>query len=269
MASQVKSIRALARGLDVLHLLQSTGGLTLHELHLKTAIPKASLLRILKTLMEAGSVWQRMVDDAYVPSYSLSEMARRMDQEHGLVEIASPILKELSDEIKWPSVLAVPRISHMEVIETNVSRSYFDDIPLGPKGFQINMLRSATGRAFIASCEAPVREVILDHLRRSDRPGDFLARSQDYIARLLADVAKNGYALRDYDFGGDFDVGRGAVDDGRESLGVAIRAGDHVPGAINITWAKRAFDREKGANTLASRVIAAADAIGAALARKH
>ncbi|MDF0602490.1 helix-turn-helix domain-containing protein [Psychromarinibacter sp. C21-152] len=202
---QVKSINALARGLEVLQLLQSTGALTLHDLHRLSGIPKASLLRILKTLKEKGMIWQRMVDSAYVPSHSLSELASRMDREHELTEIASPILEALSDEVKWPSVLAVPRLGHMEVIETNARRAYFGDIPLGPAGFQVNMLRSASGRAYIAYCEDAVREAILERLRRSDRPGDRLARSPAYVARALQETWAQGFGLRDPDFGGHFE----------------------------------------------------------------
>ncbi|WP_425050354.1 helix-turn-helix domain-containing protein [Psychromarinibacter sp. S121] len=258
---QVKSIAALARGLEVLQLLQSSGALTLHDLHRLSGIPKASLLRILKTLKEKGMIWQRMVDAAYVPSYSLSELASRMDREHELMEVASPILEALSDEVKWPSVLAVPRLSYMEVIETNARRAYFGDIPLGPAGFQVNMLRSASGRAYIAFCEDAVREAILERLRRSERPGDRLARSPDYVARVLSETRAQGYGMRDPDFGGNFDEGRAKVDDARDSLGVPIRLGNHVPGAINITWSRRVFRREAAAEIFAAPAIRAAEDI--------
>ncbi|CUH75893.1 IclR helix-turn-helix domain-containing protein [Tropicibacter naphthalenivorans] len=108
----------------MLTLLQSSGQMTLGDLHRRTGIPKASLLRILKTLRARGMVWQRMADGAYVASYSLAELAGHMDREQALAEVASPILERLSDRIKWPSVLAVPRLTHMEVIETNAPRAY-------------------------------------------------------------------------------------------------------------------------------------------------
>jgi IclR family mhp operon transcriptional activator len=139
MAMQVKSISALARGLEVLQILQSSGALTLADLHRLTGIPKASLLRILKTLMQGGFIWQRMVDAAWMPSFSLAELAGRMDRETQLVEVASPVLAALTVEIEWPSVLAVPRLTHMEVLETNAARAYFDGIACG-------LLRSATAR---------------------------------------------------------------------------------------------------------------------------
>jgi IclR family transcriptional regulator, mhp operon transcriptional activator len=260
---KVKSIHALARGLEVLQLLQASGGRTLADLHHRTAIPKASLLRILKTLMEQGLIWQRMVDDAWVPSFSLAELAGRLDREHQLVEIASPVLGQLTAEIEWPSVLAVPRLTHMEVIETNATRAYFDQIALGPIGFQVNMLRSASGRAFIAFCDAPMRDAILDSLRRSDRPGNRMARSDEYVAQLLAETRAQGFGLRDADFGGSFDLGRAQADDGRESLGVPIRVGNHVAGTLNITWTRRVMKRDQGVALLVPPALDAAARISA------
>lgn len=264
---QVKSINALARGLQVLQVLQTSQGLSLAALHARTAIPKASLLRILKTLMEQGFIWQRMLDDAWVPSFSLAETAGRMNRDHQLLEVASPILEALTRQIEWPSVLAVPRLGYMEVIETNVTRAYFDNIPLGPMGFQVNMLRSASGRAFLAFCEDPAREAVLQTLRRSDRKGDRLARSDKYVETALDETRAQGFGLRDPDFGGDFDEGRSVVDDGRDSLGVAIRLPGHVPGTLNITWARKVLKRDRAIALFTGPAKGAADEIALNFAR--
>ena len=267
--SQVKSIQSLARGLTVLQIVQASGALKLHDLHRISKIPKASLLRILKTLIEQGAIWRRIIDEAYVASYSLFELANRMDSETRLVEVASPVLESLSDAAKWPSILAVPRLTHMEVLETNAPRSYFHHIPLGPVGFKINMLRSATGRAYIAFCEEPIRQSILDALRRSGREGDHLAMSDLTVSKIIEETRALGYGLRAPDFGGDFDKTRRVFDDGRDSLGVAICIGTHVPGAINVTWAKRALSREKAIGLLAKPAMKAATEISNRLMQSH
>jgi IclR family transcriptional regulator, mhp operon transcriptional activator len=256
---QVKSIHALARGLQVLQVLQTSQGMTLAALHARTGVPKASLLRILKTLMEQGFIWQRMLDDAWVPSFSLAEMAGRMNRDHHLLEVASPILETLTRQIEWPSVLAVPRLSHMEVVETNVR--------LGPMGFQVNMLRSASGRAFLAFCEEPAREAVLETLRRSDRKGDRLAQSAAYVEAALAETRAQGYGLRDPDFGGDFDEGRSVMDDGRDSIAVAIRLPGHVPGTLNITWSRKVHKRDRAIEVLAGPALRAAADIAARFVR--
>jgi IclR family mhp operon transcriptional activator len=266
---QVKSIRSLARGLMVLQIVQTSGAVRLHDLHRISKIPKASLLRILKTLIEQGAVWQRIIDEAYVASYSLSELANRMDSETRLVEVASPVLEALSDAVKWPSILAVPRRTHLEVLETNAPRSYFHHIPLGPVGFKINILRSATGRAYIAFCEEPMRQSILDALRRSGREGDRLALNEAAVKKIIEDTRAAGYGLRAPDFGGNFDETRKVSDDGRDSLGVAIRIGACVPGAINVTWARRALSRETAIRLLAKPAMKAAEDISERLMQSH
>ena len=190
-----------------------------------------------------------------------------MDWESHLVEGASPVLDALTAEIEWPSVLAVPRLTHMAVLETNAARAYFDQIALGPLGFEVNMLRSASGRAFIAFCETPLREAILKALQRSDRPGDRMARSPDHVAQILAETRAQGFGLRDPDFGGDFDKGRAEADDGRDSLGVPIRLGHHVPGTLNITWTRRVLKRERAIQLLAPPALRAADEIARRLMR--
>ena len=77
-ARSVKSIRALERGLDVLQALQTGPGAGLKDLHEITGLPKATLLRILRTLGERNLVWQRMADGAYLPS-SRSAQAKADD----------------------------------------------------------------------------------------------------------------------------------------------------------------------------------------------
>ena len=135
---RVKPIGSLARGLQVLKVLQDMRAAGLHDLHLATGIPKATLTRILLTAHQEGLVWQRMVDGAFLPSHSGRRAER--DDEALLVEVASPVLEDLSRRLQWPSVLAVPRLDHMETLETNSRRTYFDALPPNPHGYRVNVL---------------------------------------------------------------------------------------------------------------------------------
>jgi IclR helix-turn-helix domain. len=139
---KVKTIAVLARGFTVIRVLQEMRAASLHDLHVATGIPKSSLLRILATAHESGLVWQRMVDGAFVPSHTLQSRLD-IDDVEWLVEVASPVMESLTKRVLWPSVLSVPRLDYMETLETNSSRAYFDALPPRPRGFRINMLRSA------------------------------------------------------------------------------------------------------------------------------
>jgi IclR family mhp operon transcriptional activator len=101
----------------------------------------------------------------------------------------------------------------------------------------------------------------MDALRRSDRPGNRMALDDAYVARVIEETRAQGFALRDPDFGGDFDLGRAQADDGRESLAVPVRLGAHVPGTINITWTRRVLRRDRAVALLAPAALRAAEEI--------
>ena len=148
---RVKPIQSLERGLQVLAALRDMRAASLHDLHLGTGIPKPTLTRILFTLYRQGLVWQRMADGAFLPSHTLQRRGHLEDSAH-LAEVASVVLEKLCKRVMWPSVLTVPRLDHMEVVETNSTRAYFDELPPAPVGFRANLLRSASGRAYLAFC---------------------------------------------------------------------------------------------------------------------
>lgn len=235
---KVKPIHALARGLEVLQALRDMRAATLHDLYVQTGFPKASLTRILYTLHRQGLVWQRIIDGAYLPSHAVQSRTR-LDDAAWLVEIASPVLERLCEKVQWPATLSVPRLDHVEVIETNAPRAYFDDIRLGPIGFRVNVLLAASGRAYLAFCPDQEREAVLRRLRDKDQPGHRRAWDSAWIRRVVTTTRRRGYSVRDPDFGGDYDRPRREIDDGRHSIAMPVMVNQQVIGCINISWRTR------------------------------
>jgi IclR family transcriptional regulator, mhp operon transcriptional activator len=235
---RVKTIDSLSRGLEVLRVLQEVRAASLHDLHLATGIPKPTLTRILHTAHQHGLVWQRMVDGAFLPSHTLQ---RRVPADDGewLAEIASPVLGELSQRLQWPSVFSVPRLDYMETLETNSSRTYFDALPPRPRGFRVNMLGSASGRAYLAFCPEQELQAVLGRLRLKKDRAFRLAQDDDAVRRMIETTRRRGYGVRAPDFGGDHDRPRSEVDDGRESIAMPVRVDDQVVGCINLTWRRQ------------------------------
>ncbi|HEX2075613.1 MAG TPA: IclR family transcriptional regulator C-terminal domain-containing protein [Geodermatophilus sp.] len=232
---RVRPVESLSRGLQVLQVLQDVRAASLHDLHLATGIPKPTLTRILWTAYQHGLVWQRMVDGAFLPSHTLQ---RRVETDDGewLAEIASPVLSELSSRVQWPSVFSVPRLDYMETLETNSSRTYFDALPPRPRGYRVNMLGSASGRAYLAFCPQQELEAVVARLRHRNSPADRLAFDDEALRRLVESTRRRGYSVRAPDFGGDHDRPRSEVDDGRESIAMPVRLDGRVAGCINVTW---------------------------------
>jgi IclR family transcriptional regulator, mhp operon transcriptional activator len=237
---KVKPIQSLERGLHVLAKLREMRAANLHDLHRATGIPKPTLTRILYTLYRQGLVWQRMADGAFLPSHLMLQRGR-LDDTAWLVEIASPVLERLCERVMWPSVLSVPRLDHMEVVETNSPRAYFDELPAGPIGFRANLLRSASGRAYLAFCPDAEREAVLRRLRDRDVVGHELAHDPVAVRRIVAATRRRGYSVRAPDFGGHYSKTRRELDDGRSSIAMPVRSGGHVLACVNLTWRRKAL----------------------------
>jgi IclR family mhp operon transcriptional activator len=232
---QVKPIQALARGLQVLRLLQEMRAASLHDLHLATGLPKSTLTRILYTCHQQGLVWQRLADGAFLPSHAPQRRAPPDDADW-LAEIASPVLEQLCATVCWPSVMSVPRLDYMEVVETNSRRAYFDELPERPVNFRANMLRSASGRAYLAYCPEQERQAVLRRLREREIAGHELAHDPGAIRRIIETTRRRGYSVRAADFGGDYARTRDEVDDGRNSIAMPIIANGQVLACVNLTW---------------------------------
>lgn len=234
---RVKPIESLARGLQVLQILQEVRAASLHDLHLATGIPKATLTRILWTAHQQGLVWQRMVDGAFLPRHTQHRV--EPDDDAWLVETASPVLDELAGRLQWPSVLAVPRLDHMETLETNSTRTYFDALPPRPRGYRVNMLGSASGRAYLAFCTEREFAAVIRRLRQHAAPAHGLAFDDEALHRLVSTTRERGYGIRAPDFGGDYSRPRSEVDDGRESIAMPVRVEGRVVATINLTWRRQ------------------------------
>lgn len=241
MAESTKTtstVRGLERGLRVLKVVRAKPTATLQDIHEITGLPKPSLLRILRTLEQAGMVRRRLADGRYQIGAEVYRVSRKPDRYDRMAEIAGPVLDRLCRRLEWPSDLAVPAGDHMEIRETSRSLSPFvlnhDQI-----GHRINWLLTAQGRAYLAHCAERERNSLLDLLRRSGNPENNLAFQPDKLNDILTQVRKRGYATRDSSFVGGF-YGRPPYSDGLSAIAVPVWWAGQVYGAINLVWLKTA-----------------------------
>jgi IclR family mhp operon transcriptional activator len=236
--SGVKSIRALERGLDVLLAIREAGGLGLNALHQQLGLPKATLLRLLQTLASRHLVWRRLADGVWLPG-ALSASA--VDSACQLAEIAAPLLVELSAQVVWPSVIAVPRFDHMEIIETNGQVARFDFAALGPVGAKLSYLHTATGRAYLSACADAERDAIIARLT----PTGSLPGERDLLDAIIADTRQRGWSTRAPHHPWSDRNRQTVLRDGKNSIAVAVKGGGGPMAALNITWpTKRASVQE-------------------------
>ncbi len=261
---KVKTIAALQKGLIVLDAVQTHGsGLSLQELHDSTAIPKATLLRVLLTLEQHGLVWRRHVDGCFCASHTSLRAAADIAPTEQLAECAADELDSLQAKIQWPSDLAVRHEFGMRLCETNRTTSYIT-VHKDKLGFEINMLRSAVGRAYLSFCSDDEREQILAGLKHSERPGDLLARSPTRLRTIIDETRRRGYATRDPGFGGHYDKTKSQHNDRLSALAVPILREGGVHGCLNIVWIEGLFSVEE----MAAKHLATLKKTATSIARK-
>jgi IclR family mhp operon transcriptional activator len=137
------------------------------------------------------------------------------------------------------------------------------------------MLRSASGRAYLAFCPDREREAVLRRLRENGQPGDERAHDAKWILAVVRQTRERGYSVRDPEFGGHYAKTREQWDDVRNSIAMPIRVDGHVLGCINLTWKNKlmtlaaAVKRHLGALSEAVKTIegrAGAEGVGVASA---
>lgn len=251
----LKMVRALQRGLQVLEAVNRRRHAALAELHEDTGLPKATLLRLLLTLEQGGYVRRGVGDGRYRLTRNILRFSPSTETPDRVAEIAAPVLDRLCRDIVWPSDVAVLSGTVMEIRETSrvLSPLLINRVFLG---YQVPILPSAMGQAYLAACPADECEDILERLRRSPLAEDQLARDRRAVTRLLAETRVRGYGLRQDEYFGQL---------GNSAIAVAIRGHARVHGCISLLWVKGVLKADDVASQHLARLQAAAAEIAADL----
>jgi len=191
--SPASSLRGVVRTVGVIRALNEHHGARVSDLTHVTGIPRPSLYRVLETLCTLGYARRRRGDDE---RYELTALVRSLsdgfNDEAWVREIALPVMELLQHEIVWPTDLATFFGDAMYLRETTRRKSPLT-IDNATVGLRLPMLRSATGRVYLAYCSDAEREAILDNLARSTAPEDAGARDRRYVRNMLSLTRRNGY----------------------------------------------------------------------------
>ena len=97
-----RPIRALARGLEALAVLNLRNGATVSEVAQEIRLPRTTVYRILETLCEAGFAFRDEADDRYRLCESVRGLSDGFQDEPWVRETAVPLIQELSRDTAWP-----------------------------------------------------------------------------------------------------------------------------------------------------------------------
>ena len=192
-ATQVKSIEALARGLAVLRQLQYEKSMSLPDLMASTGVARATLLRILKTLAQAGLVDRNPMNGRYFAITAASAQPLLPQRCKQLSAIVTPMRRLLERKVPWPTNLAVLDRFEMVIVDGNSSSSLTPNYHA--LGLRPPLLFTAVGKTLLAWSGAEQARTLIDAALQHRRVGSDFDRAA--LLKELPRIRQQGYTVYD------------------------------------------------------------------------
>ncbi|MCK6370478.1 MAG: helix-turn-helix domain-containing protein [Gammaproteobacteria bacterium] len=250
--TSTRPIRALQRGLEVLHVLNLHNGATVSEVAAAIDLPRTTTYRILETLCIAGYAYRAASDERYRLTILVRGLSDGFDDEAWVTQIARPYIYQLCNELVWPIAVATLSGSTMLVRQTTDHRSPLAIEKRGP-GFRVPILSSASGLAYLAFCPEEQREAIIDILSKSRKEEDHPAQNRKRLGEVLAEIRRRGFSASR----------RSRRISDEISLSVPVVAGQRLLAALTIRFSSTAVPEAQGIQRFIPRLRETAAQIGA------
>ena len=229
--AESESVRSLQRGLDILHEVNISGGIRAGEIAQRVDLPRPTVYRLLQTLEELGYVIRSASDDRFRVSRRASNLGDGYDSSIVVCQSAGPILSDLARRLIWPIDLSTYENAAMVIQETTHARSPLS-IDRGMIGHRLPIMRTSSGRTYLAFCPSDEQRVIVRHLRRLDEPEDRPHLDEAALRQMLRETVARGYGLC---IGGPFNPKT-------SSIAVPILHDKTVFGCISLIWITSALN---------------------------
>lgn len=224
-------VAAVLRGLEILRLVSHLKVASVSQLHQETGFDKATIIRMLETLIHAGYVSRDSATGGYRITGRTLRLSAGFDMLEKAADLADPILSRFRAKVGWPSDFALRDGDAMIVAGTTR-----DPGPLAfnrQPGFRAPFLQTSIGRAYLAYCDKDERNAILKLVRTGKSP------SAAEIDRMLEDVRKDGFATMDDEYSAR------EYNNTMWAIAVPVMDDQRVYGAINMMLLRQAVSREQ------------------------
>lgn len=217
------------------------------ELARDTGISKPSIVRLLAILIEDGYVQRAPRAGSYMLTREVLSLSAGFADDSTLVNIARPVMEDLTRDISWPAALGILEAGHMVVRHSTIPSS-----PLAwfrtTLHMRLSLTGSAMGQAHLASCPPRVRAQLLAAAGVSDR--NCAELSEEFFGR----VRERGYGLR-----------LATTDQPTFSISVPVLARNKAVASLSVTIFARAMTVDQAVGRYLEKMRTAAAAIGSAL----
>jgi IclR family mhp operon transcriptional activator len=231
-------VQAVTKALAVLATLNRDGLATVGELHVRTGIPKPTIVRLLQTLMAAGYVNQDAKTRGYHVTSASAELSSGFHGAPKVIEVARPFADRLTREILWPCAVCT-----LDLDVVVVHYSTIPDSPVSPfhssLGRRLSLGGRALGRAYVCFCPPKEQHILRNVMRASEDPENNLVDDETF-ARMLSRARTDGFTERS------------PVLEPRSSgtIAMPIRSGNRVLATFGVTYYSSAMKLSRNRMTI-------------------
>lgn len=231
-----KEIHAVMKGLELLEAASDLGWAKVGELATYTGINRGTLYRLIHTLEIMGYVTRRAEDGAISLTDRVGRLADGVRQEDLTAQMLSPLMRELTERVMWPSDFATFVAGQMVILASSHKHSAVS-VHRRLIGKTRPLLRSALGLAYLSSLTPDALQRTLDIARRTGALDADEIASLPQVHRAIAEVHHRGYA-----------VSVGLVEQNISAIAVPVRLGRKTLGAVNIVYFRSAMSSAEAAS---------------------
>ena len=201
----------MARTLSLLELVNQHGSLSLADAVTLAGLPKTTAYRLLENLCRLGYL-EKDADRGYRAALRVLRLSSRFRDNEWLYRVAHPLISELGKRLVYPLALATPFGTAMIIRDSTDFESPLATTRYG-EGTLLPLLKSASGKSYIAHCAEPVRQELCRLCATSDLPEHELARHPEMLSQMIEQVRAQGYARTTRSV---------LADEGREQTTIAV-----------------------------------------------
>ncbi|CAO3432847.1 IclR family transcriptional regulator [Azospirillum endophyticum] len=187
-----KPVNALVRGLRVLAVANEIQRPTVAELVRRSRLPKATVIRLVQTLVHEGYLEDSGEAEGYQVTAKVRNLSRALVERTPISQLVQPLLDELGARVKWPSEFFLAEGRSVVIEVSNRSAA-----PIKLNLFETRrfpMVASATGLAYLSAL-AP--DEAANIVRDSVADGS-VSGSVEATLDLVAAARDRGYASWEY-----------------------------------------------------------------------
>lgn len=231
-ASPPANIQAVSRAFGLLEALNRRAWSTVGQLHGDTGLPKPTIVRMLRTLIESGYVVKDPRQNGYCVTMRVQSLSCGFHGDPLVVEAARPWAIALTRELHWPCGVAI-----LDGDSVVIRFSTIHDSSISPfhatLNFRLSLFSNGLGLAYYAFCPETERQMLRAMVGAQE---DALLRSREsgWLEWRVERARSLGYADRD----------PGTEPRNSGTLAVPIMSGDRVAATIGLTYFRRAVSAD-------------------------